>query len=151
MMNKYFFISILVSVVISGLFSYFLFIGIIRVDMNKPPVSSQVVNYQQAAQRQEVQSIQGIISEAKDSNYTIISNEGLKLIIHSDSGTIYATSFSPTQAESEALYSVATSTFSGKSLSPKLKLKVGDRIEAISDTNIMGKTEFVAKIIKLIR
>lgn len=141
-MNKDIVISVLITAVITGLLSYTLFSGVGRVD--------QAVNSQQVAQMGILSVAHGLISEIKDGEYVINTDEGVKIAVRVDSKTTYATSFSPTQAESEALYGTATSTPDGKPFIPKLKLKVGDRIEATSNASTTGNT-VVAKIIKLIR
>ena len=141
-MNKDIIISVLVSVVISGLFSFYLFNG--KIGMNQAPKSQLVV-------LGEAQSVSGSISEIKDSGYVINTNEGAIVSVIVNPETTYATSFSPTPSELEDLYGTATSAPGDKPLIQKLKLKVGDRIEATSNTSMAGKTEFTATVIKLIR
>lgn len=149
-MNKYFFISILVSVLISGLFSYFLFNGKISFLTSDSSNINQVEYYQPGAPG-EILSVRGTITEIVGDEYVINTNEGVEVAVRVNSETTYATSFSPTPAEYGVLYGTATSTSDGKPLPQKLKLKLGDRIEATYSATTSGKSEFVATGIKLIR
>ena len=141
-MNKDIIISVLVSVVISGLFSFYLFGAIGKASQTVKP---------QLVVLGEAQSVRGSISEIKDNGYVINTNEGAIVSVIVNPETTYATSFSPTPSELEDLYGTATSAPGDKPLISKLKLKVGDRIEATSNTSMAGKTEFTATVIKLIR
>lgn len=149
-MNKYFFISTLVSVVISGLFSYLLFNGKIRFLTSDSSNTNQLEYYQPGAPG-EILSVRGTITEIVGDEYVINTSEGERITMSVNSETTYATSFSPALAELEALYGTATSTSDGKPLPQKLRLKVGDRIEATYSVSTTGKTEFIATGIKLIR
>mgnify|MGYP001564771902 CR=1 FL=1 len=135
-------ISIFISVLISGLFSLYLFVGWSN-------SANQAVNYYQNVT--EVSSVEGRISEIKNGEYIIIMDNGTSVVARVDSATSYATSFSPTQTEEASLYGPVATTSAGMPLKRTLKLKMGDRIEATSDTIIVGSEGFVAKTIKLIR
>ena len=149
-MNKYFFISILVSVIISSLFSYAIFNGKIRFLTSGSSIPNLEENYKPGAPG-EVLTARGLITEITGDEYVINTNEGVKITVHINSETTYATSFSPTQAEYETLYVVATSTPGSKPSVSKLRLKVSDRIEVAYHIGTTGKTEFIAKTIKLLR
>lgn len=147
-------ISVSVSTLISGMFSFYFNknSGGLPVDLATNTVNGGAVasrsNFQPVEPR-EILSVEGNISEIKDGKYIITTRNSMKVTAIVDSKTIYATSFPPSEDERKVLYDMSTST--GAVASPKLKLKVGDRIEATSKTNIKGKTEFVAEMIKLLR